>query len=283
MARARSGEAARPVARGATRRGELGARVLVAVPALAYAVAIIVAGGWVFALGILVLGWAALAEIGTAMARARPPMGAAVLATSAAVFGALAFGAAAIAPAIALSLPLAFGLYLLRRDRSRAAWGTAVVAFATLWVGVPLAHAVLLRQLDHGAGLVVDVLVGTFVGDTAAYLGGRALGTTPLAARISPNKTVEGLLCGIVGGTVAVWVAGLYQDWLAGTDALLLGLAVAVAAPVGDLFESLVKRDLGVKDLGRLFGAHGGVLDRLDAALFAIVVGYYVARGFGFS
>jgi phosphatidate cytidylyltransferase len=76
---------------------------------------------------------------------------------------------------------------------------------------------------------------------------------------------------------VAVWFAHFYQDtWLTGTDALLLGLGVALVAPLGDLFESMVKRDAGIKDTGRLFGAHGGALDRLDAALFTVVVGYYV-------
>jgi phosphatidate cytidylyltransferase len=74
----------------------------------------------------------------------------------------------------------------------------------------------------------------------------------------------------------ATWFAGLYQDWLSGPDALLLGLGVALAAPAGDLFESMIKRDAGTKDTGRLFGAHGGALDRLDAVFFTIVVGYYV-------
>jgi phosphatidate cytidylyltransferase len=139
-----------------------------------------------------------------------------------------------------------------------------------------LAHAVLLRRLHHGDGIVVDVLVGTFVGDTGAYLGGRSFGTRPLAARISPNKTVEGLVIGFVTAVLATWAAGLYQDWLSGNKALLLGFAVGAAAPLGDLFESRVKRDAGIKDAGRLFGAHGGALDRLDAALFTLVAGYYV-------
>jgi phosphatidate cytidylyltransferase len=134
----------------------------------------------------------------------------------------------------------------------------------------------MLRELPHGDGIVIDVLVGTFLGDTGAYLGGRAIGATPLAPRISPNKTLEGLLVGVVVAVAAVWFAGLYQDWLSGTDAILLGLAVAVAGPLGDLFESYLKRDAGTKDTGRLFGAHGGALDRLDAVLFTAVAGYYV-------
>jgi phosphatidate cytidylyltransferase len=120
------------------------------------------------------------------------------------------------------------------------------------------------------------VLVGTFVGDTGAYLGGRAFGRRPLAPLISPNKTVEGWLIGVVAGVAGVWFAGLYQDWLTGYQALLLGVAVALVAPLGDLFESYIKRDAGVKDSGKLFGAHGGALDRLDAVLFAAVAGYWV-------
>jgi phosphatidate cytidylyltransferase len=83
-----------------------------------------------------------------------------------------------------------------------------------------------------------------------------------------------------VGGTFAFWLfAKAYQhDWFHGTDALIIGACVAAIAPVGDLFESMVKRDLRVKDSGRFFGAHGGVLDRLDAVFFSIVVAYYVSR-----
>ncbi len=144
------------------------------------------------------------------------------------------------------------------------------------WVGLGFAHAVLLRDLPHGEAIVIDVLVGTFIGDTGAYLGGRALGTRRLAPSISPNKTVEGLAIGVLTAVAAVWFAGLYQDWLGGWDAVLLGVAVAIAAPLGDLFESYLKRDAGTKDTGTLFGPHGGALDRLDAVLFAAVAGFYV-------
>ena len=107
-------------------------------------------------------------------------------------------------------------------------------------------------------------------------MGGRAFGRRPLALSISPNKTVEGLAIGMVVAVIATWSAGLYQDWLGHGQALLLGLAVAVMAPLGDLFESQVKRDAQTKDAGSLFGAHGGALDRLDAAFFSLVAGYYV-------
>ena len=152
----------------------------------------------------------------------------------------------------------------------------AITMLGTYWIGLAIAYAVLLRALPHGDGIVIAVLVGTFIGDTAAYLGGRYFGMRKLAPRISPNKTVEGLVFGVLGATLAVWCAGLYQDWIGGWDSLALGAVVGVLAPIGDLFESKVKRDAGTKDAGTLFGAHGGALDRLDAALFTLVGGYYM-------
>jgi len=158
--------------------------------------------------------------------------------------------------------------------------GATVAIAGTLlgvyWIGLAFAHAVMLRQAPHGSGVIIDILVGTFLADTGAYVGGRLFGRRPLAPQISPRKTVEGLLCGMLVAIVAVYLAGLYQDWLSHGDALLLGLTVAIVGPLGDLFESAVKRDAGTKDAGHLFGAHGGALDRLDAVIFTIVAGYYV-------
>jgi phosphatidate cytidylyltransferase len=154
----------------------------------------------------------------------------------------------------------------------------AVTLLGIAWIGLPLAHAVLLRELpSHGAALLIDVLVGTFVTDTAPYATGRMFGSRRIAPNLSPNKTVEGLIGGFVIGTMGFWFAGLYQDWLSGVDALMIGAAVAAIAPVGDLFESLLKRDLGTKDTGTLFGPHGGLLDRLDAVFFTVVIGYYLS------
>jgi phosphatidate cytidylyltransferase len=120
-------------------------------------------------------------------------------------------------------------------------------------------------------------MVGTFLGDTGAYFGGRYFGNRPLSPAISPNKSVEGLVIGMITTVVAVFVAHLYQSsWMTQTQALELGVGIAVLGPIGDLFESLVKREAGTKDAGTLFGAHGGVLDRLDAVAFTIVAAYYI-------
>jgi phosphatidate cytidylyltransferase len=178
----------------------------------------------------------------------------------------------------AAAVLVTFVLALARENRRHVTLSMAVTLLGVFWVGLALAHAVLLRELPHGGGLLADTLIGTFIGDTGAYFGGRLWGTRQLAPRISPGKTVEGLVVGVALGTLAFWFAGLYQDWLSGVEALTIGACVAVAAPLGDLFESLIKRDLGVKDTGRLFGQHGGVLDRLDAVFFTVVVSYYVTR-----
>jgi phosphatidate cytidylyltransferase len=158
--------------------------------------------------------------------------------------------------------------------------GATVAIAGTLlgvyWIGFAFAHAELLRQLHHGNAILLDVMIGTFLGDTAAYLGGRAFGRRLLAPSISPNKTVEGLFCGMFVAVLSIFFAGLYQDWLTQGNALLLGLGVAILGPLGDLFESLVKRDAGAKDAGTLFGAHGGALDRLDGVIFTVVAGYYI-------
>jgi phosphatidate cytidylyltransferase len=174
--------------------------------------------------------------------------------------------------------PVMLGLATRRQTLRNVTYSMAVTVFAVVWIAIPFAHAVLLRDLpDHGAALLVDVLVATFFADTFAYIGGRMLGSRPLAPLISPNKTVEGLAVGILGGILGFWLAGLYQDWLSGAEALLMGACIAVLAPLGDLFESAIKRDLDVKDSGRVFGPHGGMLDRLDGVLFTVVAGYYLS------
>src|SRR5207253_10622946 len=139
------------------------------------------------------------------------------------------------------------------------------------WIGLSFAHGVLLRELPHGGGILVDILVGTFVGDTGAYIGGRWFGQNKLAPRVSPNKTVEGLGIGMATAVLATWLAGSYQDWLSGTDAVLIGIGVAPPAPPRDPFESHVKRDAGTEDHRRPFRAPRGARGRPHPAKFTAV------------
>jgi phosphatidate cytidylyltransferase len=259
--------------------GETGRRVLQAVPAIAFAAFIVVEGGLIFALGLIALGVICLRELYQMMRRARPVDVAGFAGVAGLCLTALYGEKRQLVLVLVLTGFLCFLLAIVRPRRQDVSWGIAATLFGVLWIGLAFAHAVLLRQLPHGGALVLDTLVGTFVGDTAAYFGGRAWGRTQIAPRISPNKTLAGLVSGIVGGTLAFWLFGFaYQhEWFGGNDRLVIGLAIALAAPLGDLFESLVKRDLGVKDTGRFFGAHGGALDRLDAVLFSIVAAYYVS------
>jgi phosphatidate cytidylyltransferase len=258
--------------------GETAKRVLVALPWIAFAIAITVAGGLVFAAAMIGIGILAIREYAGIAARYRPLLMPAYVAVAALVVAAYFGTAFNILYVVAGTFPLLFAFAADARHREGATVSLGVTLLGVLWIGIPLAHAVLLRELpDHGAALLIDVLVGTFVADTAAYATGRMFGSHKIAPNLSPNKTIEGLIGGFVIGTMGFWFAGLYQDWLSGVDALMIGAAVAAVAPVGDLFESMLKRDLGTKDTGTLFGPHGGLLDRLDAVFFTIVIGYYLS------
>jgi phosphatidate cytidylyltransferase len=262
------------------RRGgsDLGLRIIAAVPAVAFAIFIIYMGGWVFAAGAVLLGLVCLHELFRMYETVRPIRLAAFLAIIGLAVAALEGGERQVLLALVAFIPAMFllGIALPRGDGPSLTAAMALTTFGVVWVGMAIAHAVLLRETTHGDGIIVDILVGTFLGDTGAYFGGRWFGTRRLAPRISPNKTVEGLLIGFVTAVIFTWAAGLYQDWLTHGQALILGAAVGAAAPLGDLFESAIKRDAGTKDAGTLFGAHGGALDRLDAAFFTLVAGYYV-------
>lgn len=258
--------------------GETARRILVAIPWIAFAIAIVVLGGPVFAVAMAGLGLLCLREYFAMTAPLRPLQMAAYIALVAMVAAAYFGTAFNVLLLGAASFPLLFFFGARRQSREGIVVSMGVTVLGAIWIGLPLVHAVLLRDLpDHGAALLVDVLVGTFVTDTAAYATGRMFGSHRIAPNLSPNKTIEGLVGGFLIGTMAFWFAGLYQNWLSGVDALIIGAAVAAVAPIGDLFASMVKRDLGTKDTGRLFGPHGGLLDRLDAVLFTIVAGYYLA------
>ena len=258
------------------RRSELLVRILIAIPAAFVVVLFIDFGGLAFDLFLVAIAWLCQAELYRMLARWRPVPAVGFAAAAAMILLARRGGQHDMLEVAAVTLPVAF-LVVAARGQSRPTVSIAGTLLGVYWIAFALSHAVLLRNLPHGKGVLIDVLVGTFLGDTGAYIGGRLFGRRPLARQISPHKTWEGLLCGMLTAIVAVFLAGLFQSqWLTQGRALILGLAVALVGPLGDLFESLVKRDAGTKDTGSLFGPHGGVLDRADAALFTLVAGYYV-------
>ena len=271
-------------ARRPARESDLLSRVLIAIPAVLFAILIVGQGGLVFALGIFALGVLAMGELYTLMGRVRPVNLGGFLTLGGMIAAALYGEPRHVIMALAVSFPLVFWLSFFRPRREHVSWALAATFFGVLWVGIPMVHAVFLREAPHGDGLVVDVLIGHLPRGHGRLLR-RALLRPPAAGAADLARTRRWRGC-----RRRSWAArsrsgspASTRTGSAGADALLIGLAVALAAPVGDLFESLVKRDLAVKDTGTFFGAHGGVLDRLDAVFFTMVAGYYAAQALGYA
>jgi phosphatidate cytidylyltransferase len=179
------------------------------------------------------------------------------------------------------TIVLAFLLHWIATTRQSATVAIASTVLGAGWVGLCLAHLLLLRGIPHNGELATfTVLLAVWAGDIGAFFAGRLIGRHKLAPALSPGKTWEGFLFGTAATVFVAFVALYKQHYLSIPQSLVLGAVIAVAAPLGDLFESALKRDMQVKDSGRLLAAHGGVLDRIDSLLFAVVASYYLLRAF---
>ncbi len=256
----------------------LASRVLVALIGLPIVLLIVWKGGWWLCALAAVVGVVALHEFYGMTRALRPIVIAGYLGLVLTLVAAQAGGFAWVAGALFATVLLAFLLKGFADTKQSATVAVGGTLLGVIWIGLGLVALLALRALpEHGCLAAYTVLLAVWAGDVFAYVTGRTLGRHKLAPKISPGKTWEGFVGGTFA-TVFVTFIVLYKDrdqFLSIGQALLLGLVLAVAAPLGDLFESLLKRDMGVKDSGALLGGHGGVLDRIDAQLFAAVAGFY--------
>ncbi|GAC1445564.1 MAG: phosphatidate cytidylyltransferase [Chloroflexota bacterium] len=181
-----------------------------------------------------------------------------------------------------LLFALSGAVYMSPRGYSAglASWGLTIMA--AVYVGLFFGHLALLRHAREGAWWIFLVLIMTWAYDTGAYAAGRLFGRHGFMRHVSPSKTVEGVVGGLVFSSLAALIAvpslGI-EPW----KAILLGLATGVVAQLGDLCESVIKRQCGAKDSGTIIPGHGGLLDRVDSLLFTGTFCFYAAALFGYG
>jgi phosphatidate cytidylyltransferase len=261
-------------------------RLLVAAVGLPIVLGMLWLGGWwLFAL----LAFAACVGVHEYVTTARPlrPLAPAVYGGALlALLGAQMGGTVWLLGGFTATFVLAFLLHALSSTRAPTTAAVGSTVLGSAWIGLGLGFLLLLREMhDHGRLIAFTVVLTAFAAATFAYFGGRLIGRHKLAPRLSPGKSWEGLLVGAVAGVFVSFIA-LYdtrEDYLSVWQAIVLGLVLVVAEVIGDLFESALKRDLEVKDTGRLLGGHGGMLDRIDGLLFAAPAAFFLVTAFGFS
>ena len=234
----------------------------------------------VFLLVIVVL--ALLELLAVLRARATRPAQPVVLAMAGVLMlGAYFEGPSALSFGLLLTILASFGWYLIDRQRTEVTRNVAATVLATVYVPFMAAHlALVVRQAEHYVGAIIAYAALTVIYDTAAYATGVLVGRHPMAPSVSPHKSWEGA----TGATALCLLAGafllpLWEPWTLASG-LTLAAVTCVVAPLGDLSESMLKRDLAVKDMGSLLPGHGGMLDRVDALLFMAPALYYVMAWF---
>ena len=256
-------------------------RVLVALVGVPLVLGIVYLGGWwLFALA-AVGAILALHEYALLVRTLRPVTLAAYAGAVLSLLGARLGGLEWTVAGFLSTIVLAFLLHWIGATRQSATVAISSTVLGAGWIGLCLGHLLLLRELpDNGRLATFTVLLAVWAGDIGAFFAGRMIGRHKLAPLLSPGKTWEGFVFGALATMFVAFVALYDQDYLSIGESLILGVVIAIAGPVGDLFESALKRDMQVKDTGRLLAAHGGVLDRIDSLLFACVASYYLLRAF---
>ncbi|MGH3135129.1 MAG: phosphatidate cytidylyltransferase [Gaiellaceae bacterium] len=263
----------------------LASRIVVALVLLPLVIGLVYHGGWwLFGLT-LVGGLIALHELYGMARELRPLVLGGYIGFVLALVGFQLGGLAWMVGGLLATFVFAFVVFGLSDVRPSATTSFGVTVLGVVWVGAGLGYLLLIRDIpdDLGFWAVMAVLFTVFAADTGAFFVGRTLGRHKLAPAISPAKSWEGFVGGVVAAMAMAFLI-LYKDrdeFLSIPETLVLGAAIALASVLGDLFESAVKRDLTVKDSGRLLGGHGGMLDRLDSLLWAGPVAYYVILAFG--
>jgi phosphatidate cytidylyltransferase len=251
-------------------------RVLVVVVGLPAVLGLVWLGGWWLWALAAVVGLVALHEFYVMARPLRPLVLAGYAGLVLTLLGEQLGGTIWMLGGFLTTLALAFLLKGISETRQSLTVAVATTVLGPAWIGFGLAFVLLLREIpEHGRLAVFTVLLAVFAADTMAYFAGQLIGRHKMAPVLSPGKTWEGLVASTITAILVAFFALYHQDFLTIGESLVLGAVIAVAAPVGDLFESAVKRDLGVKDSGRLLAGHGGMLDRLDAPLFASVAAYF--------
>jgi phosphatidate cytidylyltransferase len=267
---------------GGSSSSNLASRVVVAAIGLPAVLGIVYLGGWWLFVLLAVAAAIALHEYARLTRSLRPVVLAAYAGAFLALLGARLGGLDWMFAGFLVTLPLAFVLHWIATTRQSATIAVASTVLGSAWIGLGTAHFMLLRAIPANGRLATfTVLLAVFAGDIAAYFAGRMIGRHKLAPTLSPGKTWEGFVFGTAATVFVAFVALYKQHYVSIADSIVLGIVLAVAGPLGDLFESALKRDMQVKDSGRLLAGHGGMLDRLDAPLFAGVAAYWVLRAFG--
>jgi phosphatidate cytidylyltransferase len=259
-------------------------RVLVVVVLLPLVIGLVYLGGWwLFGLA-LVGGLVALHELYVMVRDLRPLVLGGYLGFALTLLGLQLGGLEWMLGGLLSTFVFAFVVYGLGGIRQSATTSFGVTLLGVAWVGAGIGCLLLIRDIpEFGFWAVMTVLFTVFAADTGAFFVGRTFGRHSLAPAISPKKSWEGFAGGVLAAVGMAFVI-LYKDradFLSIPESLLLGLVIALAAVLGDLFESAVKRDLEVKDSGRVLGGHGGMLDRLDSLLWAGPVAYFTILAFG--